>query len=131
MRILYETEKLKIEHEWEATYLIEKLTGKILLEDDFYGDPDCGVIDKNNNWAIMAGEHLTVWTKKKWKRIENTDLQWIHSVRQKSIDTAEILIDPWSGISAIWEFNTRTFEYKRIRSFNDYKGKLYVDNVIW
>ncbi|MBR9919139.1 hypothetical protein GYB29_16055 [bacterium] len=58
MNILYETERLKLENEFEATFLTEKSTGKTLMEDDFIGDPSCGLIDKNNKWAIVAGEHF-------------------------------------------------------------------------
>ncbi|WP_155995267.1 hypothetical protein [Tenacibaculum ovolyticum] len=129
--ILYETERLKIEHEYEATYLIDKLVNETLLEDNFYGDPDCALIDKDNNWAIMAGEHLTFWTYENWKRIENEDLKDIHSIRQKDFYTVEILIDPWSEKPAIWELNILSFEYKRIRGFYDYKDEMYKDTVIW
>ncbi|MGD1837576.1 MAG: hypothetical protein ACPKPY_05910 [Nitrososphaeraceae archaeon] len=47
--------------------MIEKTSGKELLYDKFYGDPKCGLISKNNNWAIIAGEHLTIWRAEKNK----------------------------------------------------------------
>lgn len=130
-KTLYETEKLKIEHEWEDTFLIDKSTNQILLEDDFYGDPDCGLIDKNNKWAVIGGSHLTIWTQKSWKRIENKDLKWIHSLKYVNDDVFRILIDPWSEKPAIWEFNLKTFDYNKIRDFNNYNGRLYQDQVIW
>ncbi|WP_440120710.1 hypothetical protein [Tenacibaculum sp. Ill] len=130
-KTLYETEKLKIEHEWEDTFLINKSTNQILLKDDFYGDPDCGLIDKNNKWAVIGGDHLTIWTQKSWKRIENEDLKWIHSLKYVNDDIFRILIDPWSEKPAIWEFNLKTFDYNKIRDFNDYNGRLYQDQVTW
>jgi len=48
---------LRIEHYYENAYLIEKSSGKKLLFDDFYGDPECGLISKNNDWAVIASEH--------------------------------------------------------------------------
>lgn len=131
MNTLYETDKLKLENEFEATFLIDKKSGQTLMEDDFYGDPNCGLIDKDNKWAIVAGEHLTIWTPKKWTRINDEELKWIHSIRIKNSETVEILIDPWSDNSAIWEINTRTFDFKKIKNFEDYKDQEYSENVIW
>lgn len=131
MKLLYETERLKLENEFEATFLTEKSTGKTLLEDDFYGDPSCGLIDKNNKWAIVAGEHLTIWTPKKWKRIDDENLKWIHSIRVKDSETVEVLTDPWKRNSAIWEINLQNFEYRKMSDFNDYKDKEYSETVNW
>jgi len=39
MNILFETDKLRIEYEFENAYLIEKNSGKELMFDDFYGEP--------------------------------------------------------------------------------------------
>ena len=131
MNILYQTEGLKLENEFEATFLIDKITGETLMEDHFYGDPNCGLIDNDNKWAIVAGEHLTIWTPKKWKRIEDEDLKWIHSIRIKSSETVEILTDPWGKNPAIWEINLKTFEFTKKRDFNDYRDQEYSENVIW
>ena len=131
MNTLYETDRLKLENEFEATFLTDKKSGKTLMEDDFYGDPNCGLIDKDNKWAIVAGEHLTIWTPKKWKRIENEDLKWIHSIRIKDLEMVEVLTDLWSKKSAIWEINVKTLEFKKIRDFKDYKDQEYSENVDW
>ncbi|MBD8491343.1 hypothetical protein IFO69_21515 [Echinicola sp. CAU 1574] len=131
MNTLYETDKLKLENEFEATFLTDKKSGKTLMEDDFYGDPNCGLIDKDNKWAIVAGEHLTIWTPKKWTRINDEELKWIHSIRIKNSETVEILTDPWNDNSAIWEIDTRTFDFKKIKDFEDYKDQEYSENVIW
>jgi hypothetical protein len=131
MNTLYETDRLKLENEFEATFLTDKKSGQALMEDDFYGDPNCGLIDNDNKWAIVAGEHLTIWTPKKWKRIENEDLKWIHSIRIKDLEVVEVLTDPWSKKSAIWEINVKTLEFKKVRDFNDYKDQEYSENVNW
>ncbi|WP_420400970.1 hypothetical protein [Flagellimonas sp.] len=131
VKILYETDRLKLEIEFETIFLKDKLTGEILMEDDFYGDPSCGLIDKNNEWAIVAGEHLTIWTPKKWKRIDDENLKWIHSIRTKNLKMVEVLTDPWSGNSAIWEINVQTFAFKKIRDYNDNRGQEYSDNMTW
>ena len=131
MPLLYETDKLILENSYETTWLKEKTTGKVLFEDEFYGDPQCGLIDQENRWAIAAGDHLTIWTPKKTKRIEDGNLKCAHSIRLKNPDTVEILTDPWSINSSVWEMNIRTFEVQKIRDFNDYRGKEYTEDVIW
>ncbi len=67
MAILYETDELILENEYEATWLKEKSTGKVLLEDDFYCDPECGLIDDNNNWAILLESILQFGLRKNIK----------------------------------------------------------------
>ena len=131
MAILYETDELILENEYESTWLKSKSTGKVLLEDELYGDPQCGLIDANNNWAIVAGEHLTIWSQKKSEIIKHEGIKWVHSLRLKNPETVEILIDPWSNNSSIWEINIHTFEVQKVKDFNDYKDKEYTDEVIW
>ncbi len=136
MNVLFETDKLKIEHEFENAYLIEKQSGKELLFDDFYGDPTCGLISLNNDWAIIAGEHLTIWRADKRKnkqieRIEHDELKWIHDVRLKSENTIEILTDPWSEKSAIWELNISLMKFVKIREFKKYQDSEYAETIEW
>jgi hypothetical protein len=131
MNILYETDNLKLENEYEVTFLIDKSTGKTLLKDNFYGNPNCGLIDIDNQWAIVAGEHLTIWTPEKWKKIVDENLKWIYSIRFKNLETVQVLTDPWNRNAAIWEINVKTFEFKKIRDFNDCKDQNYSENVNW
>lgn len=136
MNVLFETNKLIIEHEFENAYLIEKSSGKELLFDDFSGDPTCGLISKKNDWAIIAGEHLTIWRADKRKnkqveRIDNEELKWIHDVRLKSENIVEILTDPWREKSAIWELDIETLEFIKIREFKEYQDLEHIDTVKW
>lgn len=136
MNVLFETDKLRIEHEFENAYLIEKQSGKELMFDDFYGDPECGLISLKNDWAIIAGEHLTIWRSSKRKnkqkeRIEHDELKWIHDIRLKSENIVEILTDPWSEKSAIWELNIDSLQFKKLRDFKDYFETEYKENIDW
>ena len=136
MNVLFETDKLRVEHEFENAYLIEKASGKELLFDDFYGDPKCGLISKNNDWAIIAGEHLTIWRadkkiKKRINRIEHEELKWIHDLRLKAENIIEILTDPWSEKSAIWELDIKSLQYVKIREFLKYKDSEYTESIEW
>lgn len=57
-------------YEDEIASLKDKATGKVLFEDFFYGNPKCGLIDELNNWAIIAGEHISIWTAQKTHKIK-------------------------------------------------------------
>lgn len=131
IRILDETEKYVVGHIFEDAYVIEKSTGAEIVHDDFYGDPSCALISRNNDWAIIAGEHLTIWTKGSITRIENPELQWICAVRTNDDRTVEILIDPWSDKASIWALDIATLQVEKIRDFFDYREKEYTDAVTW
>lgn len=136
MNVLFETDKLRIEHEFENAYLIEKSSGKELMFDDFYGDPECGLISMNNDWAIIAGEHLTVWRANKKKnqqvvRIDDDELKWIHDIRLKTDNVIEILTDPWSEKSSIWKLNIDSLQFSKLRDFKDYFETEHTENIDW
>ena len=131
MKILYETNKLKIEFEYELARLTEKSNGNVLLEEEFYGEPNCGLIDANNKWAIIAGIHLTFWKPKETKKYQNESFNHIHSLRMKKNNIVEVLTDPWGKEPAIWELNINTSELKKIKDFIKYKNKEYTDFIEW
>lgn len=131
MNILYETDKLVLGNMYEDVYLIEKETGNEIFHDDFYGDPTCGLISRQNEWAIVGGEHLTVWKESNTTKFDYQDLKWIHSIRIKNDQQVEILTDPWSEGSAIWELSLATLEFHKVRNFEDYKHKEYTENIQW
>ncbi|RDC61869.1 hypothetical protein [Adhaeribacter pallidiroseus] len=131
MNILYETDKLLIKNEYEVVFLIDKETNQVLVEEEFYGDPTCGLIDTNNEWAVITGEKIIIWTSEETKKIEDKNLRWRHDLRPKDNQTIELLNDPWSENSSIWELDIKTLEYKKIRDFNDYQDQVFVEIVIW
>jgi hypothetical protein len=59
-KVLDETDALVLGHVFEQVCLLDKTSGQQLLADDFYGDPQCGVISATNDWAVVAGEHIAV-----------------------------------------------------------------------
>ena len=101
------------------------------MQDEFIGNPHCGLIDPDNKWAIVAGKHLTIWRPEECIKIVDEEVNWIHSIRIKDSNTVEILTDPWKRNSAIWEINPQSYKYIKVKDFNDYKNKEYSENVIW
>lgn len=131
MPILDETDQLILEYHYESVTLKEKSTGNILFADDCYGEPSCGLIDKEQRWAMIAGESLMLWTPGQTKHIDHADVTWVHAMRVKTPAIVEFLVDPWSAVAAVWQINLSTFELTKIRDFDAYKTREYVDEVVW
>lgn len=129
--IIDQTEMLKLVHNYESTYLVKKETIQILMEDDFFGDPNCGLIDKQNKWAVVAGTHMTLWTPKGITKYETEIFKNIHSIRLTDENTIQILTDPWDRKSGIWELNLVNKELVKISNFKKYQNKEYTDKIIW
>jgi hypothetical protein len=131
MRILDETDRYFIGHIFEDAYLIDKRNGEEIVHDDFYGDPSCGLISRNNEWAIIAGEHLTIWRKGQTTKIGHEALRWVYALRTRGNTMVEILIDPWTDASAIWMLDMSTLGLTKVRDFDDYKEKERTDEIVW
>lgn len=133
MHLLYETDLLRLEHEYESTFLVEKKSGKVLCEDEFYGDPTCGLISPDNDWAIMAGEHLCIWKKQgdEITSIGTEIIQEIHGLKLVDKDQVEILTDPWSEKSAIWRLDIRNNALVWLRDFPDYREQPHTEHIVW
>ncbi len=131
MNILFETDHLKLEHEYEMARLIDKGSGVALMEEEFYGDPSCGLIQHEGLWAIVAGEYLIIWTPEKMERLAESGPKWIHAMRPKGNEHVEILTDPWGEDPAVWTIKMQNLALNRIRDFPDYRGKPYTEEVLW
>ncbi|WP_076665533.1 hypothetical protein [Pontibacter indicus] len=127
--ILDETDQLLLLHEWETVFLLEKRDNSVLWKEKYVGDPTCGLIDKDNKWAVVAGDHLTIWSQ--GKALNVAGLADIHSIRLEKADTLKVLIDPWSTRSAVWKVNVKTLEKSKIRDFSEYRDKPYTEEVKW
>jgi hypothetical protein len=131
MYILDETDQYFIGHIFEDAFLIDKRNGEEIFHDDFYGDPSCGLISKKGDWAVVAGEHITIWKKGKITKINQDETQWVYAIRTNDDQIIEILIDPWSKNSAIWTLDIKNYELKKVKPFDDYRDKELTDDVVW
>ena len=131
MRVITETDKLKIEFSYETAQLVNKENNEIIFQDDFYGDPTCGLIDKQNKWVVICGTHLTLWKENEVKRFESKEFRNIHQIRLKTQNQIQILTDPWDKKSAIWELDLNNNELIKIEAFKSYFGQPYCEIVTW
>ena len=131
MKVLDETRRLKLAYHYETISLVDKQSGQVLMEGELYGDPTCGLIDERNQWAIVGGEYLSIWTPERTKHWIEQAPRWIHAVREARRGLVEVLTDPWGTDPAIWTLDTTTFALRKERNFLDYQGTPYVDDVLW
>jgi hypothetical protein len=109
-KVLFETDTLLIGHSFEKAFMIIKESGLTIFSDFFYGDPSCGLIDKHNRWAIIAGDHITVWKDGNLLKFSQEQIPWVHSLRETESNIVEFLVDPFSSMSSIWEIDIDTLK---------------------
>ena len=132
LRLLDETESFLLGHTYEDALLIRKRNGEHMLEDDFYGDPTCGYISRQADWAVVAGEHITIWHSERGQRIIRfDDGQYVHTLRHTESTYVQLLVDPFGKHAAIWELNIQDNSLREIRQFRDYWEQEFTENIIW
>ena len=129
--ILDETANFILMYKYEDAYLLVKATKEEVYLGDFYGEPTCGVISKINDWCIVAGAKLVVWTENEIIEIVDSDIAFVFEIRQIDKNKVEILIDPYSENASIWEFDVLTKGKRKIKDFLSCKGKEYSDKIEW
>lgn len=130
-RPLDETELYVLLQEQEDVFLFDKYANAEVWRTWMYGNPMCGVIGRSNEWAIVGGDKLIVWKKAELKVINDTDLKWIHRIRQTGETQFQMLTDPWEEKSSVWSYDIYTEEKIKIRNFPDYRLREYTEYIEW
>jgi hypothetical protein len=134
-KTFFENDQLVLGHEFEQAYIFDKTSQETWQIFEFDNDPTCGVIGENNDWCLVGGQVLVLWTKNLLEIIDH--VEQIYELRLLAKNKAHILTDPWSGKSAIWELeieNNKTdlqYKLKKLKDFDDYFNKPYTENVFW
>lgn len=130
-KILNETNKYVLGHIFEEAYLIDKETNERYELGSMYGDPSCGLIDRDNKWCVISGSTLIIWISEETTELKVDELYWACKLRQINKNSVQILIDPWSDNSAIWELNIMDKSYFKICEFKNYIDKEYTEQIEW
>lgn len=128
-RILAQSSRFLLGNIYEDAFLINKLDGSVIGLGDFYGDPTCAAIAPSQSWVALGGEdRLVVWYDGK---VTEKMLNSPFDMRIHDEQCLEILTDPWSQLSAIWQLRIGSFDLIKVRDFPDYIHKEYQENVNW
>lgn len=133
-RLLAESKNYVLGHEFEYCYLYKKMTGHSIYLGDCYGDPSFGLIDKNENWALVLAHPAYLWTPSHIFNLNEgqssaaRQLNFPFTARQIGNFEVEILDDPWSDNPGIHNLNAQTGVIQRIRDFKRLESP-YDDNT--
>jgi hypothetical protein len=61
-KLLAESRTYILDNEFEYGYIIDKKSGSNIYLGDSYGGPTFGIIDKNEQWALLLGHTSYLWT---------------------------------------------------------------------
>jgi hypothetical protein len=135
-KILTESGSYMLGNEYEYGYLINKRNGKKVYLGDSYGDPNFGIIDKNEQWAILFGHTTYLWTPgeiiilTEYHSPSRDIFQSPFDGRQINDFEVEVLDDPWSDNPGIYNLNVQTREIERISNFKQLNIP-YQDKIDW
>jgi hypothetical protein len=136
-RRLFENFVLVVGHFYEDAYSYNKITKEEIGIFRFEGDPTCAVVGTNNDWCLIGGHILILKTFYDRTVRPAGDLKDIYDLRLVSAYSAQLLTDPWSPESAIWQLDINPnraapgMNFWKIRDFHDYLGKRFEANVNW
>lgn len=136
-KILFENKVTIVGHIYEIAYYHNKLTKEELPIFEFENDPTCAIIGQNNDWCLIGGDVLILktWNDNTLKLVNN--LEQIFDLKYIDEYTAQILTDPWSENSAIWQISidlnniTQPLILSKIKDFKEYFNKPYSENIEW
>ncbi|MDF7821834.1 hypothetical protein P1X15_29735 [Runella sp. MFBS21] len=125
--ILAESQNYCLGGHYECGYMVDKRNGQDIYIGDCYCDVKLGVIDKDENWALLFGHYdFYLWlptqtqveslhdTLPKYERL----FQSTYDIRQVSDFEVEILEDfRLNKKPGIYSFNIKTRVVKRVRNF--------------
>jgi hypothetical protein len=115
-RILAESQNYILGHVAVYGYIFDKKFNSNTYLGASYGDPTFGIIDKNEQWAILLG---------------HTSYLWVPTARQINDFEVDIIEDPWSDNPDVYTLNVKSKSIKRIRDFKKleipYDDNLKVD----
>ncbi|HAD13979.1 MAG TPA: hypothetical protein DCF33_16260 [Saprospirales bacterium] len=137
VRIFSQTASIVIYHECETAFCLHKPSGESFPVHQFYGDPVCALIGRNDDWCLIGGDVLVLlWVQDRTTKIID-GLKWIFDLRIVNDMTIQILTDPWGEAPAIWELAIRP-DYPnepaqpiKIKDFPGYKNKPFTESVMW
>ena len=122
---LVKSENYRVVYEWETVTLLKNDGSFSVKIGDFYGDPECGIIDENEKWCAIAGCGIIIYrleepfleyeyNKKtnQWVEFgrEANDIWWITNIHQHDENHVEITVDGEPAKSYILNVETLQIE---------------------
>ena len=116
-QVLTESKNYILGHEFEYGYLVDKRTKTEIYLGGVYGDPEFGLIDKNEKWAIIFGHETYLWTPDEIKQLKGALFSNTYDAKQASDFEIDILDDPWTDNPGIFRYHIQTGILTKIKDF--------------
>ena len=137
IRYLAESENYKVtsEYEYATLHFKNKVFGKSLYIGDFYGDPDCAIISRDEKYLVVAGCGLIIYRLKEpfteYSGSENStqyseffrepeNIWWISELHQtdSDIDWKYFrFVSTHNDVEFIYKMNADVFGIEKIISY--------------
>lgn len=122
--ILAESTNYILGHLYEDGYIIDRgYLNKLIYIGSSYGNPEYGLIDASEQWALLLGRESYIWMPGKIVNLNAAEhqhqkaFQWPFDARQVADFGVEVLDDPWNEDSGIYYLDITTAAATRIRDF--------------
>lgn len=107
MQRLAQSKRFTVEHEYETVFLLTSDHRKIVIG-DFYGDPEIGIVDKNEEWCAVGGCGVILyWLKEPFAEYkyespspqyaefyrEEPNIWWVKGLKQSGPFELEVLLE--------------------------------------
>lgn len=119
-RVLAESENYLLGHVYELGLMVKKDSGEEIYMGDYYGDPDFGLIDKDEKWALLCGTDSYLWKADTLIHLNREDTDFAElfhypfAARQESKNIIQLLDGPLAGNSSAYNFNVETFGISKL-----------------
>jgi hypothetical protein len=91
------------------------------------------LISQDEKWCLVGGATLLLWDIEASSPVDwiSKDIAWVEDLKQIDIHKFQVLTDPWSETSTIWEIDTKHKTTHKIQSFTKYLDTAYTENIDW
>ena len=141
-RQLDETKNYSLVSLYEDANLVDKNSGSKIFVGDFYGDPELGIISKQEDWCVIAGEGIVLcdiqdgyrlWAAFRDTRHDETKLFlskedslevqdlitkphgiFVTTMKVSRSGIVEIQLDPMSTYTSRWSLNVKKKSLKKL-----------------
>ena len=139
MKTLAESLSYRIDHAFEAVFVVDKRHGTEQQIADHYGDPSCAVIAADETWFAVGGEGVTLFDFERGAQEffrpgsppnEDVKTPWfVHAMRRDGDHGCRILFSPWDDYASVWRLRVPDCRLAKLRDGPSLKDEPYREDV--
>ena len=144
IQFLAKSEHFSIWHEHEEVFVGRHGKSPVLIG-DFYGDPECAIIDWGERWCVIGGCGLIVYRFakpyrpykynsitnkiiKQWSELHRGGDWWIETIYQVEDDVVRFVVDLASVHAGFYDLRLHDMAVSKLFPNNDFRSILSRDD---